>query len=314
MTMGQSRGRSKPVRIIRGFAGRPWGIPLVVVAIGALIVVLARDDRHPAGSVVMAIVLIGAFIGLALVFLLKFGVGLAGFDGDVEPIASRLANDPDQRRLLARWLSRARWARFVGGSAGMMVWMTTRGRTGDPLLLGSAGIAVAAMLAEVHYLRRRTGPRLARLEVRSVGDYLMRRDARHMVGVAIVAAAVIGVAGVRSPTHEGAWWGLAAIAVIGTSYLAQRGVAGRRRPAVAEHLTRADDLARELAINRGLARPATVLALVLVARGWYSMMPAVHAARTLGGCAWCYAAYLWWHNRRLGLDFLLVEPRPPVLA
>jgi hypothetical protein len=84
---------------------------------------------------------------------------------------------------------------------------------------------------------------------------------------------------------------------------------------VSDKLTRADDLARELAIGRGLARPATFFALALVARGCFSLEPAIgDLARLLGGAAWVYAVYLWWHNRRLGLDFLLTETRDPVLS
>jgi hypothetical protein len=108
---------------------------------------------------------------------------------------------------------------------------------------------------------------------------------------------------------------MTAAAVLGGARLAQERVATRPRPAVSDKLTRADDLARELAIGRGLARPATFFALALVARGFFSLTPAIGGfAELLGGAAWLYALYLWWHNRRLGLDFLLTETRDPVLS
>jgi hypothetical protein len=103
--------------------------------------------------------------------------------------------------------------------------------------------------------------------------------------------------------------------VLGAARVAQQRVATRPRPAVSDKLRRADDLARELAIGRGLARPATFFALALVARGCISLTPAIGGlGRVLGGAAWLYALYLWWHNRRLGLDFLLTEPRDTVLV
>ncbi|TPW11138.1 MAG: hypothetical protein FD127_3392 [Acidimicrobiaceae bacterium] len=44
-------------------------------------------------------------------------------------------------------------------------------------------------------------------------------------------------------------------------------------------------------------------------------MPAIgQVGRLLGATAWLYALYLWWHNRRLGLDFLLTERRQSVLT
>jgi hypothetical protein len=171
------------------------------------------------------------------------------------------------------------------------------------------------MLAEVHHARPRRGPRTARLDVRTVGDYMMRQDARRMIGVAIVGVgvAVAGVVSARSVASV--WWGLAAIGTLGVARLVQQRVVSRPRPAAAPNLIRADDLARELAIGRGLARPATFFALTLIARGWYALMPEIgQPGRLLGAAAWIYALYLWWHNRRLGLDFLLTEPGDPVLS
>jgi hypothetical protein len=92
-------------------------------------------------------------------------------------------------------------------------------------------------------------------------------------------------------------------------------VATRARPALSPTLTRADDLVRELAICRGLARPATFLALALLARAAFALRPTLGLAGSLlGFAAWCYAFTLWWHNRRLGLDFLRDEMRRPILS
>jgi hypothetical protein len=183
------------------------------------------------------------------------------------------------------------------------MWIVGTSGRGDLLLLGTGGIAIGAMLAELHHVRPRKGPRTAGLRVRSVDDYLMSQDARRMIIVSLLAGAVVIVG---------------AVVALGTARLAQVRVATRPRPALSESLTRADDLARELAIGRGLARPATYFALALIARGCYSLMGVGgvigNLGRVCGGAAWLYALYLWWHNRRLGLDFLLIANAEPILA
>jgi hypothetical protein len=90
-------------------------------------------------------------------------------------------------------------------------------------------------------------------------------------------------------------------------------VVTRARPAVSEGLTRADDLARELAIGRGLGRPAAYFALALVARACSALQPTIgDAAQVLGVAAWLTALVLWWQNRRLGLDLLTSARRDRV--
>jgi hypothetical protein len=309
---------------MRSVAGWKWLIArrttitvAVVLIAGGMLLVISGDDEG-SGSNVTGVVVFVAFVAVAvlvLVFFFNTTLQLAGFDGEASEIAEHLATDPDQRRLLARWLGRARWARLVGGFSGCLIWILGTQMQGDLLLLGTGGIAAGATLAELHHIRPRKGPRSARLDVRSVGDYMMRQDARRMIGVGLVACAVAVVGVVASDARAAMWWGLAAATALGAARLAQERVATRPRPAVSDKLTRADDLARELAIGRGLARPATFFALALVARGFYSMAPAIdELAGLLGGAAWVYALYLWWHNRRLGLDFLLTEAREPVLS
>jgi len=288
----------------------------VAVPTTALSVLLvARNGGDGSGWSVTGIVVFVVLAALVLVVILNFGLQLAGFDGEASEIAEHLSNDLEQRRLLARWLGRARWARLVGGFSGCLIWILATHTRGDLLLYGTGGIAVGATLAELHHIRPRRGPRTARLDVRSVGDYLMRQDAQRMIGVGVVAFAVAATGLVATDARPAIWWGLSAGAVLAAARLAQQRVASRPRRAISAKLTRADDLARELAIGRGLARPATFFALALVARGFFSLTPAIGGlGELLGGAAWLYALYLWWHNRRLGLDFLLTEPRDPVLA
>jgi hypothetical protein len=259
--------------------------------------------------VFVALLAVAAFVGLSLV------LRLAGVDSDAPAIAQHLAADPQQQRLLQRWLERARWARFVGGLAGLLVWLLATMANGDVLMFGTGGIAIGAVLAEMHHIRRANGPRSARIQARQVSDYLLDRDARWMIGVGTVAL-ITATIGVWSPdTRASTWWGLGACAALGLSRVAQQRVATRARPAVSQNLTRADDLARELAIGRGLARPSTIFALALVARSCFELEPMIGAAApTLGVAAWITAFVLWWQNRRLGLDYLTSGQREPVLT
>ena len=317
--MRQSRGnqridRNRSTTGWKRHLSNRWVIPagILVFALPTLVVV-ARTDGSSASRSLWQVVLLLALIALLVAVVLGFGLQLAGFDGEAEDIAHGLTTDQDQARLLERWLTRARWARLVGGFSGVITWMLATDGRGDLLLLGTAGIAVGAMLAELHHVRRRPGPRTARLDVRRVDDYLLASDRNRMIGVAIAAVAVGILALALRPVA--AWWALAALVVLGLARLMQQRVAGRPRPAVAPKLLRADDLARELAIGRGLARPTTVFALTLIARAGYMMMANHHdIGRTIGIVAWLYALYLWWHNRRLGLDFVIDEPRGAALT
>lgn len=307
--------RRAATRRARAITRSPVLIGTVALFTALLVTWMRSDDE----ITFLGLAMLAMASMLAVAVVLSYTLQLAGFDADAADIAQRLARDPDQQRLLTRWLGRARWARFVGGFAGFVAFVLGTSSQGDLLLLGTAGIGAGAALAEMHHFRPRTGLRTARLDVRKVGDYLMTHDAHRMIGVGAAAGAV-AVAGVTTMLVEGDsaapfWWGAAALAVLGAARIAQQRVAARPRPAVSPQLTRADDLVRELAIGRGLARPATFLALALVARGGYSLIPAIgQLGRLVGAAAWTYGLYLWWHNRRLGLDFLLSESRDPVLA
>jgi hypothetical protein len=300
-------------------AGRSFFFP---VAVPLLFVAASVFTVPTSGAGTAAGVLVKVLMGVLMLYLvLGLFLQLAGFDGGgASEIAKALSVDADQQRLLHRWLERARWARFVGGLSGILVFLFSSKNGGnDPFLCAFGGIAVGAMVAEMHHLRSRGGPRTARLEVRSVDHYRTRQDRRLMslVGLVGLAVMVTGIVGAltRHVARPAVWWGLLAIVVLVLAHLAQCRVASRARSAVSEKLTRADDLVRTLAISRGLARPATFFALALVAAGCRGLVPLIGTGGSvLSVIAWLYAIALWWKNRRLGLDFLLTEPSEPVLS
>lgn len=289
---------------------------VVMLLAAALIPVTVSDGSDRSTNTTVWLVLtLGMLFTILFYVLLSLGLQFAGVDSDAPTIARHLAAEPEQQRLLQRWLERARWARFVGGFAGVVAWFLGTQTHGDLLVLGTGGIAAGAVLAELHHIRRPAGPRTARLDVRTVADYLTRTDARRMIAVA-AAATVTALVGVASAeTRSATWWALGALVALGIARVAQHRVATRARPALSPSLTRADDLARELAIGRGLARPFTFFALALVARSCFALEPSIDGlAPLLGVAAWLCAFVLWWQNRRLGLDFLLDGRRGPVIA
>ncbi len=293
-------------------------IPLIVVVIAVPVLLSVFVEVNGASSrmSVIGVILLVSMAVLAVVLLIGLATRLAGVDHDAPNIAGHLAVGAEQQRLLARWLTRARWARTVGGFSGVLAWILGTRAHGDLLLLGTGGIAIGAMFAELHQVRARKGPRTATLTVRSVDQYLMQSDRRRMVVVGVLGLAAM-IAGVfMRHSHAAVGWGLAALLVLTVSRLVQGRVARRPRAALSAELVKADDLARELAIGRGLARPSTYCALVLVAHASGAMRPTLGtAAGFLQGAGWFYALYLWWLNRRLGLDFLLTDDDVrPVLA
>ncbi len=288
----------------------PGGLALLLIAIGVPTLMIVRVDSGDgsqsgaANAVILAVLLV--LVGLAAI---QLGRMLAGADPAVAELSSQLADDPEQARLLARWLSRARWARNIGGLCGVVVWVLGTQGQGDLLAWGVGGIATGALLAEVHHVRRSAGPRTASLDVRSLNDYLPVHDRRRMIVVAALAGAV-ALAGLAAGSAA-VWFGLAAVAVLGAARLAQWRVAARPRPALSDTLRTADDMARHLAIGRGLARPATYLSLALISRGAWALEPTIGGgAALLAVAAWLYAFYMWWTNRRLGLDHLLKRSQP----
>lgn len=313
--MGRSRGNDDRLTGWRRVATWRGATTLAVVVLAAFFVVpVARGGETSSSYVWLALTATIAIV-LVVYVLLSLLVQFAGVDADAPVLAQLLAAHPDQRRLLTRWLERARWARFVGGFCGVLTWLLATNAQGGLLLYGTAGIFLGAVAAELHHVRRPSGPRTARLEVRTVREYLLERDERWMIGVAAVAA-VCGLAGVwRTDTRAATWWAAAALGVLAVTRVMQQRVASRARPAVSPELTRADDLARELAIGRGLARPATYLGLAILSKSAERLEPMIGGvAVALAFGFWVTALVRWWQNRRLGLDFLMQVPHAPVVS
>jgi hypothetical protein len=286
-----------------------------VIAV-AMVTLLVRGGDDVAGaSSILGPVLIAVLVLLALGALVGAGAMFAGVDPDARLIASRLTTGSEPRRLLARWLRRTRWARNVGGASGIAWWIFGTSAQGDLLVHAIVGIALGSMASQLHHVRPGTGPRTASLARRTVADYLPVTLARQMIVVAS-AAVLVAVVGLVTDGGIGAVpWAVAAMVVIGAAHLVQRRVASRSRPALPDPLERADDLARELAIGRGLAQPAVYCALALLAHGSGRLVPAVGGIATaVSVLAWLSALVLWWRNRGLGLDHLVDQPLEAGLA
>lgn len=312
MTMRQSRdflpGAKKAPLTRPGI----W-IP-VVILISVPVVVLARSSGDDVGMTTGALVLMAITAVAVAALLWQWGRMVAGIDPEATQLATHLASGADQQRLLSRWMARARRARNIGGLCGLTAWALGTQFDGDVLLFGVGGIAIGAMLAELHYVRPQGGRRRATLDVRALGDYLTDHDRRLMIGCGIADAGLLVVALAIGEVSTAAWSATAGLVVLGAAHLVQRRVATRPRPALTDSLRQADDLARELAIGRGLAHPAAFFSIALLAHGVATLEPSVGSGATVVAVlAWCVAGWLWWRNRRLGLDFV-VERARPVLA
>ncbi len=122
--MGQSRGNSTwPARARRllGWRGITT-VSVLMLAVAAIVPVRTNDGNRTSSADVWLVLTLAVLLTVLFYVLLSLGLQLAGMDGDAPQIAQHLAADPDQQRLLQRWLERARWARFVGGFAGVVAW------------------------------------------------------------------------------------------------------------------------------------------------------------------------------------------------
>ena len=287
-------------------------VPLVVVS--AVVVPVSGGNSGSIEYTAPRVLLMLLLVVAAAFSVVRVGAMLSGVDSNVQVLAEHLASDPGQQRLLARWMSRARWMRNVGGLSGLLLWAFGTNGHGDLLLCGVGGIALGAMAAELHYIKPTKGPRTASLAARSIDDYLLIQDKRRMVAIAAAAAIAATLGFVLRRTATAGWWALAALVVLVAVRSVQQRVATRPRPAIGLRMQAADDLARELSIGRGLARPGEFFALAMVAVAVGELRPAIGGVGSaLKATAWLYALYLWWHNRRLGLDFVL-DRSVPVLA
>ncbi len=290
-----------------------WVPAILLMVLPAVMLVRVSSDGE-SGVTPGALVILGIVAIAVVVTLIQIARMFAGVDPEIPELAQNLAAGAEQQRLLSRWMVRARRARNIGGICGVVIWVLGTSLQGDLLLCGVGGIALGAMFAELHVVRPQRGPRTATLDVRSLDDYLSDRDRNRMLAVGAVALTLLAAAVAIDGFDTAAWCGLSAVFVLGAAHLVQRRVAARPRPAIPASLRHADDLARELAIGRGLAQPATYFGLALIARSAFALRAEVgDVAALLGAAAWLYALVLWWGNRRLGLDFLL-DRREPAFA
>ncbi len=307
---GAGRGRT-------GFALRGYPLVIVVMVLGVLLIVPATGGGNgDSGGIdwVPAIVLAFALV-LVCGALYTLGENLAGYDPDAARIAERLSGDEASRRLLTRWLQRARWRRWLGGFLGVVVGvlLMDNGGLGPVVLLGFAGIMVGSLSAELHHWRRVAGPgaRAADLTRRHFGDYTVAGE-QWLIG--LLAAVALGVLAMEALGAEvagggtgGAWpWAVAALGVAAVVLAMQWRIVTRRRPALPAELRRADDLARRLAVSRGVAQPGMTLLLTLVGEALAQI-----GLGAIGDICQLLAVGLWIGTRRLGLDKLL---RAPVAA
>lgn len=309
-----------------GSTGR-WGrflvlrsYPLLIVAIGLglLFIVPASVAYGQDGSTGPSIAMVlattaAAILGAFALFVL--GRNLAGHDPDAGLIAARMSGDEPSRLLLTRWLQRVRWRRWLGGFLGVLLGLllSANGTGPDLLLLGFGGIMLGSLSAELHHWRPAggQGPRAAELGRRRLVDYTVRIEQQAMAALALITLGVLvldlvhgRVAGEGKGEPGGAWpWSVAVLAVLAAVVAMQWRIVTRRRPALPAELRRADDLARRLAVSRGVTRPGLVVALAVLAEALSRVGMGGFAA-----VAWLGAVGLWLFSRRLGLDWLLDEP------
>ncbi|MDH4366387.1 MAG: hypothetical protein OEY70_20080, partial [Acidimicrobiia bacterium] len=164
--------------------------------------------------------------------------------------------------------------------------------------------------AELHHWRRPDGggARAADLTRRRLSDYTAPGE-QWLLGAVATGAVVLAasdLAGVPARTTDrgpGWPWAGAALGVVAVVAAMQWRIVSRRRPALPPELRRADDLARRLAVSRGMAQPGLALALTLLAEALTRLGLGLVAA-----ICWLLAVGVWLGTRRLGLDKLLSAP------
>lgn len=299
---------------------RSYPLVIITLGLGVLLIVPASvaygDDGGGTASLASVLALVAATL-LGGFFLFVLGRNLAGHDPDAGRIAARLSADEPSRLLLTRWLQRMRWRRWLGGFLGVLFGLLlSPASQPDLLILGFAGIMLGSLSAELHHWRPAggSGPRAAELGRRRLADYTVRREQWTLAGLGLVAAAVAGIdlsvgrlAGEGDSEPGGAWpWSVSILVVLAVVLAMQWRIVTRRRPALPAELRLADDLARRLAVSRGVTRPGLVLALALLGEALDRV-----GAPVVGGLAWLASVGLWLFSRRLGLDGLLDEPPAP---
>jgi hypothetical protein len=287
-------------------------VVLVLAVAGPSVFLVSEGDQAGAGTIVVAVVL----IVLALIAAVTVGFVLSGVDPEAEAIADRLVPQTDQRVLIERWLRRTRWARNLGGMAGLLWWFLGTQARGPLLVCGLGGVALGSMAAQLHQARHRPGLRTASLEQRTVSQYTDRATRLELLlpglgAVALVAAGSSAMVLSDEASPSVLWLALAALAVVALGAGLQRRVARRPRPALPNDLRYADDLARILAIGKGLGQPAGYWATALLAAAVGQLEPVIGIwAFLVMGLLWFWALNSWWQNRRLGLHHVLSWPSP----
>lgn len=293
---------------------RSVGVAVLVAAILLPLTIVVRVSSSggdsttgwsQAGFVLVLLVLAAAVFVAVRDLIRVFG----GADPQASAIAARLAERPEQRVLLGRWLRRSRWYRNVGGTTGVLAGLFIGG-IGGIVLVGLIGVTIGSLAAEVHLLRpdrvtgaRPKGPRVAGLERRSLARYWEPPRQLALTILGLVAACLLlvnrfgpAIDGLRQP------WAAGIVVIVAGAMVIQWRVAIRPRPALPESLRSSDDLVRSLAITSGIANPAITLALAFLGQALYDV------STPLSVVAWLAALSLFWRFRRLGFDHLLDEP------
>lgn len=253
-------------RLADSLVRRRWLLVVFPIVTFMLLFLVATPEDGGVGFL-GAVALYGAGAVVLTVLLLN----LAGHDPDAGELAAHLVHTSPAQALLARWLRRSRYYRFVGGAVGFVlgVGFVGNGQVA-PILVGFlAGVAAGGGLAEVHALRRhRSSARNADLTNRQIADYVKRVDLFALGGVAIGAVVTSTVALVLPSADRGAavGWGLAALVTVAAAGVLLRLVAMRPRPALSTELREADDLLRHLAATDGFTRAAMGLSAGLLAQ------------------------------------------------
>ncbi len=96
------------------FVRRRWLLVAIpILAMTLLVSVSDSGESATFGSIL--------FLAVAAVALTVLALNLAGYDPDADQVATDLVTSPSGQALVARWLRRSRYYRFVGGAVGFVL-------------------------------------------------------------------------------------------------------------------------------------------------------------------------------------------------